>query len=77
MQEPTLRDKVEKALQGIRSALQAHGGDVELVGVDGGVVKVKLTGACVGCPMSMLTLRNGVERALKGQIPELERVEAV
>lgn len=77
LQDLALRDKVQKALEQIRSALQAHGGDVELVGVDGGVVKVRLTGACVGCPMSMMTLKNGVERALKQQIPDVERVEAL
>ncbi|MEW5866302.1 MAG: NifU family protein [Bacillota bacterium] len=72
-----MKDQVEKALEKIRSALQAHGGDVVLVSADGGVVKVRLTGACVGCPMSMMTLKNGVERALKQEIPEVERVEAV
>lgn len=77
MQNSPSQDKVEKALGKIRSALQAHGGDVELVSIDGGVVKVRLTGACVGCPMSMMTLKNGVERALKQDVPEIERVEAV
>lgn len=77
MQNSSLKDQVEKALEKIRSALQAHGGDVVLVSADGGVVKVRLTGACVGCPMSMMTLKNGVERALKQEIPEVERVEAV
>jgi Fe-S cluster biogenesis protein NfuA len=71
-----LRERVEKALDKVRVALQAHGGDVELVGIDGNVVKVRLTGACVGCPFSMMTLKNGVERALKEEIPEIERVEA-
>jgi len=77
LQNSSLKDQVEKALEKIRSALQAHGGDVVLVSADGGVVKVRLTGACVGCPMSMMTLKNGVERALKQEIPEVERVEAV
>ncbi|MGE5594203.1 MAG: NifU family protein [Betaproteobacteria bacterium] len=72
-----MQDKIEKALAKIRSALQAHGGSVELVSVDDGVVKVRLTGACVGCPMSMMTLKNGVERALKEEVPEVKRVEAV
>ena len=72
-----LREKVEKALENIRSALKAHGGDVELVDVTGDVVKVRLTGACVGCPMSMITLKNGVERALKAEVPEVKSVEAV
>ncbi|HHY31541.1 MAG TPA: NifU family protein [Firmicutes bacterium] len=72
-----MQDKIEKALAKIRSALQAHGGDVELVSVNDGVVKVRLTGACVGCPMSVMTLKNGVERALKEEVPEVKRVEAV
>lgn len=72
-----LKEKVEEVLNQIKVALQAHGGDVELVGIDGGIVKVRLTGACVGCPMSRLTLKNGVERALKAEIPEVESVEAV
>ena len=70
-------DQVQTVLDKIRPALQADGGDVELVAVEGGVVKVKLVGACRGCPMSQLTLANGVERVLKEQIPEIVRVEAV
>jgi len=70
--------RVQSALDKIRPALQADGGDVELVEVaEGGVVKVRLTGACHGCPMSQLTLTNGVERVLKEDIPEVTRVEAV
>lgn len=70
--------KVQEALDLIRPALQADGGDVELVDVtEDGVVKVALQGACRGCPMSQLTLANGVERVLKEQIPEVQRVEAV
>ncbi|HHY47878.1 MAG TPA: NifU family protein [Firmicutes bacterium] len=72
-----MREKVEEVLNKIKGALQAHGGDVELVDIQGGVVKVRLTGACVGCPMSRLTLKNGVERALKAEVPEVESVEAV
>ena len=60
-----MRERVEKTLDKIRMALQAHGGDVELVGIEGNVVKVRLTGACVGCPFSAMTLKNGVERILK------------
>ncbi len=71
------RERVEQVLDRIRPALQADGGDVELVDVEGGVVKVKLVGACAGCPMSQLTLANGVERVLKEEIPEVERVEPV
>lgn len=70
--------QVQEALDKIRPALQADGGDVELVEVtDDGVVKVALQGACRGCPMSQLTLANGVERVLKEQIPEVSRVEPV
>ncbi len=72
-----MRDKVAAALAQIRPALQADGGDVELVDVTAGVVKLKLTGACRGCPMSTMTLKMGIERALKGQIPEIKEVVAV
>jgi Fe-S cluster biogenesis protein NfuA len=69
--------KVQEVLDKVRPALQADGGDVELVDIDGGVVKVRLKGACAGCPMSQLTLSHSVERVLKEQIPEVERVEPV
>ena len=73
-----LRERVTATLDMIRPSLQADGGDVELVDVtDDGVVKVHLIGACAGCPMSQLTLSNGVERVLKQQIPEVSRVEPV
>ena len=72
-----MKEKVEAALNEIRPMLQADGGDVELVEVDGGVVKVRLQGACAGCPMSQMTLKNGIERILKEKIPEIESVEAV
>ncbi len=72
-----MEERVQEVLDKIRPALQADGGDVELVAVEGGVVKVKLVGACAGCPMSQLTLANGVERVLKQEIPEVERVEPV
>jgi len=72
-----MREKVEAALAKIRPTLQADGGDVELVDVTDGVVKVKLTGACGTCPMSTMTLKMGVERILKEQIPEIKRVEAL
>jgi Fe-S cluster biogenesis protein NfuA len=71
------RQAVEKSLQGIRPALQAEGGDVEFVGLEGKVVKVRLTGACAGCPFAQLTLQSGIERRLKHEVPEVERVEAV
>jgi len=72
-----MRPEVEKALNRIRPALQADGGDVELVDVQGGVVKVRLTGACGGCPMATITLKNGIEALLKEEIPSVERVESV
>lgn len=73
-----LKQRVEEALNLIRPALQADGGDVELVDVtEDGVVKVALQGACRGCPMSQLTLANGVERVLKENVPEVQRVEPV
>ncbi len=72
-----LREKVEGALQKVRPSLQADGGDVQLVDVgNDGVVKVRLTGACGGCPMSQMTLRNGIERILKENVPEVKRVES-
>jgi len=71
-------NKVEEALNKIRPFLQADGGDVELVRVtEDGIVEVKLTGACIGCPMSQMTLRAGVERALLKEIPGIRRVEQV
>lgn len=73
-----LKEKVEDALNKVRPSLQADGGDVELVDVDeDGVVKVKLQGACAGCPMSQMTLKMGIEKILKQNVPEIERVDAV
>ena len=72
------KQAVQDALDKIRPALQADGGDVQLVEItDDGVVKVELVGACKGCPMSQLTLANGVERVLKESVPEVVRVEPV
>ena len=71
-----MREKVEAALARIRPALQADGGDVELLDVKEGIVSVRLTGACGGCPMSMVTLRNGIERILKQEVPEITSVVA-
>jgi len=71
-----VEEKVKNALEKIRPALQADGGDVELVEVqEDGVVKVRLTGACKGCPMASITLANGIERVLKEEIPEVKKVE--
>jgi Fe-S cluster biogenesis protein NfuA len=72
-----MRERVEAALNKIRPNLQADGGNVELVDVVDGVVKVKLTGACGTCPMSTMTLKMGIERALKEQIPEIKEVQSV
>jgi Fe-S cluster biogenesis protein NfuA len=72
-----VKERVQEVLDRIRPALQADGGDVELVEIEGGVVKVRLVGACAGCPMSQMTLTNGVERVLKQEISEVERVESV
>jgi len=73
-----MREKIEAALNKIRPALQADGGDVELVDVTkDGVVKVRLVGACAGCPMSTMTLAFGIERELKKQVPSVKRVEPV
>jgi Fe-S cluster biogenesis protein NfuA len=72
-----MREKVEKAIEKIRPFLQQDGGDIELIDVIDGVVKVKLKGACGCCPMSQMTLKNGVEKALKEEIPEIIRVESV
>jgi Fe-S cluster biogenesis protein NfuA len=72
-----MREKVEAALSRVRPVLQADGGDVELVDVSDGVVKLRLTGACGGCPMAALTLRAGIERVLKEQVPEVKEVVAL
>ena len=72
-----MREKVEAALAKIKPSLQADGGDVELVDVTDGVVKLKLTGACSGCPMSAVTLQLGIERILRQQVPEIKKVVAV
>jgi len=73
----TIEDKVQKALQELRPNLQADGGDIELLGVEKGVVKVKLKGACAGCPMSTMTIQWGVENFIRKKIPEIVKVEAV
>jgi len=73
-----MKEKVQNALDKIRPNLQADGGDVELVDVnDSGVVKVKLTGACRGCPMSQMTLKMGIEKFLKQEVPEIKEVVSV
>ncbi|ATY85346.1 hypothetical protein CVV65_10785 [Kyrpidia spormannii] len=72
-----LREKVEEALERIRPGLQFDGGDVELVDVEDGVVTLHLIGACGGCPMSTMTLKMGIERALRAAVPEVKEVVAV
>jgi len=72
-----MREKVEAALEQIRPALLADGGDVELVDVNDGVVKLRLRGACGGCPMATITLRHGIEQVLKEQVPEVKEVIAI
>ncbi len=72
-----MNEKVEAALAQIRPSLQADGGDVELVEVQDGTVKVKLTGACGGCPMAQMTLKKGIERILKERVPEVKEVVSV
>ncbi len=72
-----MKEKVEATLKTIRPSLQADGGDVELVNVENGVVTVRLVGACGSCPMSTMTLRLGVERLLKKEVPEMTKLVAV
>jgi len=69
-----MKDRVEAVLDKIRPSLVADGGNVELVEVKDGVVKVRLTGACAGCPMSTMTLKNGIEQILRQEIPEVKEV---
>ncbi|MDO8525500.1 MAG: NifU family protein [Candidatus Omnitrophota bacterium] len=72
-----MKEKIEKALVKVRAALQRDGGDIELVGIEDGVVKVRLKGACSGCPMSQMTMTNFVEAELKKAVPEVKKVQAV
>ena len=72
-----MKDQIQEMIDRIRPALQADGGDVEFVEVQDGVVKLRLKGACAGCPMSQMTLKHGIERFLKQEIPEVKSVESV
>jgi len=72
-----MREKVEEALGEIRPFLEADGGNIELIDVQEGVVKVRLTGACGSCPMSQMTLKRGVEARLKAKVPEVKEVVAI
>ncbi len=71
-----MKEKVQEVLNKIRPSLQADGGDVEFVDVTDGIVKVRLKGACAGCPMSQMTLKNGIEKLLKKEIPQVKSVES-
>ena len=75
-QTETVREKVREALEKIRPNLQSHGGDVEFLTYDDGIVTVRLQGACANCPMAQLTLQKGIEAALKQVIPEVKEVRA-
>ena len=72
-----MKDRVAAVIERIRPAVQQDGGDIELVGVDNGLVKLKLVGSCAGCPSSMMTLKAGIERAIRAEVPEITGVEAV
>lgn len=72
-----MKEKIKNALDKIRPSLQADGGDVEFVDFVDGVVKVRLQGACCGCPMSQMTLKNGIEQMLKKDVPGIKSVESV
>jgi Fe-S cluster biogenesis protein NfuA len=76
--EKTFEEKVKEVIETVRSALQSHGGDVELVGTeDDNTVRIRLQGACHGCPGAMMTLKMGIERILKEKVPEVKKVVAV
>ena len=72
-----MEEEIKKALEEIRPALQADGGDVEYVSIENNVVKVRLKGACGGCPMATMTLKNGIEAVIKKRVPGISSVEAV
>ena len=72
-----MRDRVEQVINRIRPAVQMDGGDIELVAVENGLVKLRLVGSCHGCPSSMMTLQAGIERAIRAEVPEITGVEAV
>ena len=72
-----MRERVEHIINRIRPAIQMDGGDIELVDIVDGMVKLRLSGACHGCPSSMMTLKMGIERAIRAEVPEIVGVEAV
>ena len=73
----TVEQRVQKALDEIKPQIQADGGDIDLVAIEGTTVKVKLRGACSGCPMAAMTLKQGVERIIRARVPEITQVESV
>lgn len=77
LKEKNMKERVEKVIDKIRPVLQADGGNIELVDVVDGIVQVRLKGACAGCPGAQMTLKMGVEKALKEEIPEVKSVESV
>ena len=77
MADETLFQRVDKALDLIRPAIRMDGGDVELIDVEDGIARVRMMGACGGCPMSTMTLKMGIERAIRQSVPEVKAVEAV
>ena len=72
-----MKERVEQVINRIRPAVQMDGGDIELIDVVNGLVKLRLVGSCQGCPSSMMTLRSGIERAIRAEVPEITGVEAV
>ena len=72
-----MKEAVEKVINRIRPAVQMDGGDIQLVDVVDGLVKLRLVGSCAGCPSSMMTLKQGIERAIRAEVPEIKGVEAV
>ena len=72
-----MKERVAKVIERIRPAVQQDGGDIELVEVENGLVKLRLVGSCAGCPSSMMTLKAGIERAIRAEVPEITGVEAV
>ncbi|MDB4894083.1 MAG: NifU-like nitrogen fixation protein [Firmicutes bacterium] len=77
MSDETLYQRVDRALDQIRPAIRMDGGEVELVEIEEGVAKVRMMGACGGCPMSTMTLKMGIERAIRQAVPEVKAVEAI
>ena len=72
-----MKERVAKVIERIRPAVQQDGGDIELVDVENGLVKLRLVGSCAGCPSSMMTLKAGIEETVKREVPEIQQVIAV